>query len=353
MKGAVRFAAIILMMLPTLFANSSCSEAQVKLHILEAGSLIIPFEEVEKEFEELHPNIDVLMEGHGSIQVIRHITEIHDEVDLAAVADCSLIPMLMYPVQLPDNQGTYANWTISFATNHLGLAYTPQSQYADEINANNWFDILSRDNVTVGFSDPRFDACGYRAFMLIKLAEDHYRNPSIFEELVANNFQSKIKVIEEDSTSVIRIPELLESTKKRIILRGFSVQLLALLESHDLDYAFQYKSVAQQHGLEFLELPHQIDLSSNEFSTDYQKVKVELDYRRFLSVTPEFQGQLIVYGITIPANAPHPEEAIEFLEFLLGPDGQRILEDCSQPVILPIADNVNNLPAELRALIEQ
>jgi len=265
---------MILMAFPLLFI--ACSGGPVRLHILEAGSLVIPFGEVEKEFERLHPDIDVLLEGHGSIQVIRHITEIHDEVDLAAVADHSLIPMLMYPAQLPDGQGAYADWTVSFAINHLGIAYTPESRYADEINSDNWIEILFRDDVTVGFSDPRFDACGYRALMLIKLAEDYYANPDIFEELVVNNFQSRIKVAEEDGVSVIRIPELLEPTQQRIILRGFSVQLLALLESHDVDYAFEYDSVAKQHGLEFLELPPQIDLSSSEHAGEYQKVRVSL-----------------------------------------------------------------------------
>ena len=148
MRRVVRFAIIGLILLPMLFI--ACSKEPVKLYILEAGSLVIPFGEVEKEFERIHPDIDVLLEGHGSIQVIRHITEIHDEADLAAVADHSLIPMLMYPIQLPDDSDTYANWTISFATNHLGLAYTPESRYADEINADNWVEIVFRDDVTVG-----------------------------------------------------------------------------------------------------------------------------------------------------------------------------------------------------------
>jgi molybdate/tungstate transport system substrate-binding protein len=335
-----------------VFLQHGCTREPVQLHILEAGSLVIPFAEVEKEFEKRHPDIDVLLEGHGSIQVIRHITEIHDEVDIAAVADYSLIPMLLYPAQLPGNQGPYADWTINFATNRLGLAYTPQSAYSDEINSENWYEILSRDDVTFGFSDPRFDACGYRSLMLIKLAEDYYDDQDIFKRLVAYNFQPRIKASEENGVYAIQIPESFEPTAERVTLRGFSVQLLALLESRDLDYAFQYESVAKQHGLEFLGLPAQIDLSTEEYFGDYQKVRVKIDFRRFATVTPEFQGQPIVYGITIPRNAPHKEEALEFLKFLLSSEGQQILRNTSQPVMRPTVDNTENLLQELRALVE-
>ena len=187
----------------------------------------------------------------------------------------------------------------------------------------------------------------------IKLAEDYYSDYGIFKRLITDNFRTGIKVEEENGIYVIKIPELLEVTEDRVKLRGFSVQLLALLESRDLDYGFQDESVAIQHGLEFLELPPQIDLSSSEYSDEYEKVTVVLDYRRFATVTPEFQGQPIIYGITIPQNAPHPEEAIEFLKFLLRPTGQEILQNANQPVMSPTVDNADNLPAELRTLIGQ
>ena len=343
--------AIIVAVVPMSGCGTSEDREEVQLHILLAGSMVIPFGELEEAFEQIHPYIDVLNEGHGSIQVIRHITEIYDEADLAVVADYSLLPMLMYPAQIPDGRGTYANWTISFASNRLGIAYTPDSLYADEINSDNWYQILSRDDVFFGFSDPRFDACGYRTLMLIQLAEDYYSSQGLFHNLVTSNFQAKIRISEADGVTTIKVPELFESTNKRIKLRGFSVQLLALLESHDIDYAFQYESVARQHGLEFLPLPGQIDLSSVDYASEYSKVRVELDYQRYASVNPEFQGQPIIYGITIPANAPHPEEAIEFIKFLLSSDGQQILADVSQPVMTPAVDEAANLPAELSSII--
>ena len=60
--------------------------------------------------------------------------------------------------------------------------------------------------------------------------------------------------------------EILEtSDSSNILLRGGSVALLALLESGDVDYAFEYASVARQHGLSYVELPPPLNLSDPSF----------------------------------------------------------------------------------------
>jgi len=38
-----------------------------------------------------------------------------------------------------------------------------------------------------------------------------------------------------------------------------------------------------------------------------------MDFRRFASVEPVFNGEQIGYGITIPTNAPHPDQAAQFI----------------------------------------
>jgi ABC-type molybdate transport system substrate-binding protein len=38
-----------------------------------------------------------------------------------------------------------------------------------------------------------------------------------------------------------------------------------------------------------------------------------------------FRGQPIVYALSIPKSAPHPQRAQEFVRFLLSADGRRIL----------------------------
>lgn len=327
--------------------------ARETLKVFVAGSLVVPFEALERSFEASNPDIDVQVEAHGSIQVIRHVTEIHDLIDVVVPADYRLIPMLMYPQTVPETGEPYATWLIQFASNKLVLAYTSQSLYADEIDDRNWFEIIARPEVKLGLSDPRFDAAGYRALMAVQLAEKVYADPIIFERIFLGKFKTPITVQKESEISLIHVPELLETADpSNILLRGGSVALLALLESGDLDYAFEYESVARQHGLSFVDLPSPLNLSDPANQQDYEAVKVLLDFQRFSSVTPEFQGEIITYGVTIPSNAPNPEGAAAFVAFMLGPEGHAIMEANAHPMLEPlVADQTASIPADLRAVL--
>ena len=88
---------------------------------------------------------------------------------------------------------------------------------------------------------------------------------------------------------VINVPELLETRSDwHVVLRGSSVQLVALLESGDVDYALEYESVARQHGLEYVQLPGSIDLGDPVRRDLYGTVEVKLDFQRFASVRRSF-----------------------------------------------------------------
>lgn len=329
-------------------------EKKTEMRVLFAGSLILPFDDLEHAFEEQHPNVDVLMEGHGSIQCIRQVTELERLADVIAVADYSLIPLLMYETSDPETGDPYADWTLEFATNELGLAYTDGSAYAGEINADNWYQILSRPDLVFGISDPRFDACGYRAMMLGQLAVAHYGEPDLFNDLFSDRFTQRVEVqydnqAQHDDSDTILIPEVLRPRNDGgLVMRGSSVQLLGILESGDLDYGFEYLSVSRQRDLNFLALPEEINLSSEAHQDNYSRARVKLAYQRFASVNPEFEGKTIHYGLTIPSNAPHPDLAVELIQFLLGPDGQRIMAENHHPMILPpIVDDEEALPPGL------
>lgn len=343
---------LLLISVITLNTLTACSNApatkKTKLVVFEAGSLMVPFTQVEKEFEAANTDIDVEIQAHGSIQVIRHVTELGEEVDVVAVADYSLIPLLMYQTPMANGE-PFADWYIKPATNQLVLAYTPQSKYAEELNINNWYEILSRPEVRVGLADPRMDAVGYRTLMVTKLAEKYYGDRTIMQETVARYFTVPIIAREEDGVSIITVPELLEPSSDRMYLRGASMQLIALLQSNDIDYTFEYKSVVAQQGIEYLELPPEINLGDETCVDDYRQVRVKIDFRRFKSVVPEFDGLPIAYGLTVAASSEKKEAAARFIEFVLSTDGQRIFnENHHPPLTPPECDNPGVLPARLK-----
>lgn len=351
--GVVKRILLVGIVLLLLVSSISCSGGKKEVLILAASSLMVPFGELAEQFESIHPDVYVRVEGHGSIQVCRHTVELGDPASLSAVADYSLLPLLVYTQNLPDTNTPYADWSIDFSSNRLGLSYTDSSKYSDEITADNWYEILARNDVTWGMSDPRLDACGYRTLMLYKLAEQYYDETGLFQNMVINKMRNKITVSEENGITIIKVPEILYPTDDNIKVRGFSAQLLNLVEYGTADYAFQYESQARQHGLNFLELPQEIDLSSLELMDHYHSITVRLDYERYGTVKPEFRCEPITYSITIPASAPYPDIAEQFIQFMLSDEGSQIFLDNYQvPFDPPTVDNMEGLPDSLKPLVQ-
>jgi len=351
--SSILFAALFSLASLTSGCSSSpaSSSSKTPLVVFAAGSLIIPFGDLEKAFENKFPDIDVQAQYHGSIQVIRQVTDLHVPIDVIATADASLIPMLMYATNDPDSGMPNADWYIRFASNRLALAYRPDSHFADEINADNWYSILSRPDVRVGLADPRFDAVGYRALMVYALARDYYHQPTIFTDMFKGQFSFPLGFFSENGLTTVTVPEIMETkTGAHIVLRGASMELIALLESGDLDYAFEYESVIRQHELNLLALPDALNLGEEADQHIYNTVQVNEESQRFASVKPVFRGEQIGYGITIPSSAPHPVEAALFIEFLLSPEGRAVILKDSHPMFDPaIGENYGNIPAILQS----
>jgi molybdate/tungstate transport system substrate-binding protein len=351
MRKISRLFVTAVVLIPILLGGCS-PQPKTTLVIFAAGSLITPFKHLETAFESKYPNIDVQSEYHGSIQVMRQVTDLHTAVDVVATADQSLIPLVMYQTTNPDTGQPYAAWYLRFATNKIGLAYTAKSKYAAEINSQNWTDILARPDVKLGIADPRFDAVGYRALMIFGIAEKVYHKADLLGDIFGGQFRYSISAVRNDAGTVIHVPEILETKDNaHLILRGASMQVIALLQSGDVDYAFEYESVIQQDGLKFVPLPDSLNLGSPEQQTVYSSMTVQLDFQRFARIKPEFHGEQIGYGITIPTNALHPKEAEEFILFLLSPEGRKIMNDDHHPMFDTITGvDYAAMPRSLQAL---
>ncbi|MDI6867186.1 tungstate ABC transporter substrate-binding protein WtpA [Methanoculleus sp.] len=316
-RGVALLAVIgLLVILASTAGCMGSDQERTVLKVVPAGSLLYPFEQIEAEFESQHPEIDVQLEGHGSIQAIRQVTDLGRPIDVVAVADASLIPDMMY-IPMGEGEENYTDWYIPFAENEIVIAYTDRSKGADEITPENWYHILARPDVRVGFSNPMLDSCGYRALMVTALAEDYYNEPGLFEAIIGGAFNPPIRPFVSDGMTTITLPERMRPATEKVAIRDGSIYLLSLLDAGGIDYAFEYRSVAEEHGLHWIDLPPEIDLGSAEHAGYYRTVRVNLGFQRFQSIGSERIGQPIVYAITVPRNAPHPKEAHMFVEFVL------------------------------------
>ncbi len=304
---------------PALPVSSPTAAWGGTLVIFHAGSLAEPVRALTEAFQARYPGVAFQTEASGSNEAARKIRELGREADLLISADYQVIDRLLIP--------EFAAWSIRFARNEMVLAYTDRSRYADEVGTDNWYEILGRDGVICGRADPNTDPCGYRTLMVWQLAEAHYGAPGLHRAL--------------------------ETHCPKEYVRPKSVELIALLQSGDVDYAFKYRSVAIQHGLRFVELPPEVNLGSVEYADFYRRASVEIAGTE-PGQTVTVVGEPIVYGVTIPRNAPNPDMALEFVKFLIGPEGQAIMARMGQPPIVPpTTGDRDALPAALQPLVRE
>jgi len=284
------------------------------LIIFHAGSLSVPMKKITAAFTKENPEVNVMLEAAGSVECARKITELKKPCDIMASADYTIIDKLLIP--------KFADWNIRFASNEMAIVFTEKSRRSNEINQDNWYQIMLDQNIQIGRADPNSDPCGYRAVLVSKLAEKYYKKSTLADQLLIKN-KNNIRPKETD--------------------------LIALLETGNVDYIFLYRSVAEQHHLNYILLPDEINLKNPACFTLYQSVSTEINGK-----TPNEKitqkGEPMVYGITIPKDAPNKTVATAFLKFLLTQDkGMEIMELLGQPSVVPSAtESYDRLPEELK-----
>ncbi|MCK5840848.1 MAG: tungstate ABC transporter substrate-binding protein WtpA [Candidatus Sabulitectum sp.] len=299
------------------FAFVSMAVPQGVITMFHAGSLTVPFETIEEMFEEMYPDVDLQREPGGSVACARKITELDRQCDVMASADYRVIDYMLID--------QYTDWNCVFATNQMVLCYVPDSRFASEVNSDNWFEILGRDGVQWGHSDPNADPCGYRTLLTLQLTESYYQQDGLYEELISGRNEANI--------------------------RPKSVELISLLQSGHLDYAFEYLSVAVQHNLDYIELPADVNLGNPDMAEFYATVSTEVAGSQPGS-TRTVTGAPIAYGVTILRDAPNLEAAEALVAFLLSSDGGlAVLAEMGQPPFSPVRVSPNTVFAEIPASI--
>jgi molybdate/tungstate transport system substrate-binding protein len=268
--------------------NTSAGD-ESPLVVFNAGSLARPIRAALDTFA-AREGVRFEQEQAGSLETARKVTELGRVPDVIALADYAIFPQLLVP--------EHASWYARFARNRMVLAYTERSRHADIVNPVNWWQIILRPGVETGHSDPDLDPAGYRSLLVMQLAERYYRQPGLAERLnraiPARNIRPK------------------------------EIDLVALLETAELDYAFEYESVARGASLDFVAFPDSISLGNMAHSAFYETAAVRVVGRRpgdSLTV----RGEPIVYALSIPRRAPHPRLAERFVMFLMSEDGRRVL----------------------------
>ena len=267
-------------------ARTSGDDASISgsMTVFHAGSLSPPFSQVEKDFEEKF-GVDVQREAKGSVGSTRKITDQGRKADVLGVSDFRLIRDMM---------DEYADWYGVFVTNAMAIAYTGDSAGADEFTKENWWNVLTRDDVNVAHSDPAIDPNGYRSVMAMKLGAVPFQGETLYDQQTAKALRDQAKVTSGTETDLIR-----------------------QLESGALDYAWEYASAGATHdNLNTLVLQPHVNLAkaTAEYAKHYAKAEVEAGGQTYT-------GAPIAYGITVPSVAENPEAGAQWIKYVTQGDG--------------------------------
>jgi molybdate/tungstate transport system substrate-binding protein len=304
---------LVLFLLAGLFSCQPKKQTR-QIIIFHAGSLSYPLKAAIQAFNQQFPEITIVTEAAGSVASARKITELNRKADIMASADYQIIDQLLIP--------QHASFNIHFVTNSIGLAYTKKSHFADSIQSNNWREILRKEHVKIGASDPDADPCGYRTRMIWQLTALMYNDSSLKNDLLAEN---------------------------KYYQRPKETDLIALLETNSLDYIFIYKSVAIQHHLDFIELGDSLNLANPDLNNWYSNVSENIrgtEPGTFSTI----QAEAITYGITMLNDSPNQKDAMLFLNWLLNEEnGLKVLAENG---LIPLQPSrvrfVNSYPENLK-----
>jgi len=327
---ACALAALVLSDRP-LNAQSSREE----LHVCHAGSLLAAFTQVEDDFKTQHPAVTITDTSGGSVDLVRRFAAGHLECDVIAPADHLVIDTMLKPTGLAD-------YTIVFARGRMVLAYSANDPKANGLPvsgafnppasvprvAEKWYDTLTATGVRISGAHPFMDPGGYRAHMILELAQAHYRVPGLYNALLQHY---QVNVADPSGPAPVL--------------------------GKDFNFQFTYehnavRAAKADPSYRYVSLPPEIDLSRSDAKYAANITIPGLGIPRAgPSVT--IHGSATEWGVTIPSNARHRAHAVAFVSSLLAPGGRAALMSAGPTPILPArvsrADHAN-LPAELRPL---
>lgn len=253
------------------------------------------------------------LESASSLELVRRVTALDGDPDVIVLADPALFSRLLTP--------KVVTWHALFARNRIVIAYTPRSRGAKDISASNWWAVLERPDVQVGRSDPAVDPSGYRTLLVWQLAARHYGMPELPSRMLRAAPERNVRPREADQ--------------------------VALLEAGELDYIWTYESLARLMGLRFLRLPDDVDLGEPADSLVYAEASTRIPGTT-RSDTLVVRGQPILFGVSVPTDAPHGRAGRNFVAFLLSPSGRRILSGASLDALDPPILVGHDAPALVR-----
>lgn len=306
----------ILAALLILFIQAEGADARNRVDVIYAGSLISLMENGLGPAFKAATGIDYRGEACGSVTCAMLMKEGLKRPDLFISADSQVIENMLFG---PANSNLAA-WYIEFAAARLVIAYNPKSKFAPALEearkgGTAWYKVLLKDGFKFGITDPDLDPKGYRFIFAGELAAKLYGDP----------------LAEKALTGGTKYPE---------------TELMARLDSGQIDAIEAYAHEALARGVPFIEMPDEANLSNAGLTQLYASASYTTKFGKV------YRGKPILIAVTVPARARNLGAAAEFVAFLLSQEGRTIIGRNGLVPVDPTArGEISALPAKLNQLL--
>jgi ABC-type molybdate transport system substrate-binding protein len=296
--------------------SAHAQPATRQLHVCHAGSLQAAFADVENAFTAQHPDVLIDDVSGGSVTLARRLATGMQACDVYASADYADIDLMLKPAGV-------AEYTVTFARGRMVLAYLASDPNAQGIAgagdfhppaeipmaSANWYQKLLAPGVRIAGAHPFLDPGGYRAHMMLDLTERYYKMPGLYNALLEHYMTPAAGALGKD----------------------FSFQFI---------YEHSAAAAAQRNPTyRYVRLPDRIDLSVLANNASYAQASVTMpglgSFGAAASVT--IPATRTAWGLTIPRTSAHVDDAIAFVNLLLGPTGTAALKANGPTPLVPAA----------------
>jgi molybdate/tungstate transport system substrate-binding protein len=240
----------------------------------------------------------------------------------------------------PSNLGTLSsNWAIGFASDQMVIAYSNLTssspaaaatiawfQQAAKSNAtSDWssaFASLASGSVKVGISDPNADPAGLRGWLVLEGAGSLYAS--------GNQSAYSGPILQHQAN----------------VTGSAAANMVAPLQAGQFQFLFIYRSAAIAQHLGYLQLDQRVNLGDPKLAASYALLSYKL-------ATGQTKGAPIILCMTIPTNAPHASEAMQFVQYLAKSSGPIVSGYGLQPFAPPLLYNNTAPPQFVSQLLSQ
>jgi len=196
-------------------------------------------------------------------------------------------------------RGGKAREGLPVARTSMVIAYSPRSRFADQFaaaaagrpGAMPWWQILTQPGLRFGRTDPLVDPQGRNIIFVMQLAAKFYKQPDLVHRIIGDNVSPQ-QTFGEPS-------------------------VMARLQSGELDAASAYRIQPGPFNLPYVTLPDEINLSDDRRRSEYATASLTLNGKTY-------HPETLAYYAAVLNDAPHPEQARAFVDWLRGDEAQAL-----------------------------